>query len=51
MDHKKISYERRAYESVDVRSIFGLYLIGLRKLVHRDSKGFTYILEQYIQII
>ena len=38
---KKMSYERRAYEKEDVRTYFGLYLIGLRKPVLRDSKGYN----------
>ena len=40
-DHQKSSYERRAYESVDViGAYFGLYPIGLRKAVLRVSKGY-----------
>ena len=40
-ENQKISYERRAYESVDVRSPFWvLPHIGLRKPVLRDSQGY-----------
>ena len=39
-NHQNISYERRAYESVDVTSLLGLYFTDLRKAVLLDSKGY-----------